>query len=95
MKIFNSARKIQRQSPQGINLWEDERPSPDVRRMIDWIIEAVDNKHLTLGQKAVLRKMLWLDREVDVGCYASVEYIGGLLGMTDRAVIPKANLLYW
>ena len=54
--------------------------------MIDWVIEAVDGKRLTLGEKAVLRKMLWLDREVDLGCYASAEYLGGLLGMTGRTV---------
>ncbi len=90
MKLINADRKIQRQSPtkepQGINQWEDGRLPPEVRCMIDWVIEAVDGKHLTLGQKAVLRKMLWLDREVDMGCYASAEYIGGLWGMASRAV---------
>ena len=59
---------------------------PDVKRMIDWIIEAADRKQLTLGQKGVLRKMLWLDREEASGCSASAAYLGRLLSMTARTV---------
>ena len=98
MNLTKNDRKRQHPSPtkepQGINLWQDERPPPGGKGMIDWIIDAVDSKHLTGGQRRVLRRMMWLDRYVDKGCYATADYIGSLLRMTGRTVrLHRAALL--
>ena len=34
----------------------------------------------------LLRKILWLDRDLDVGVLCVGKYLGGLLGLTDRTV---------
>ena len=39
---------------------------PEQRRVIEWIYDAVDG--VTLAEKAVLRKVLWLDKTEGLGC---------------------------
>ncbi|MCZ6916052.1 MAG: helix-turn-helix domain-containing protein, partial [Gemmatimonadetes bacterium] len=54
--------------------------------MMDRVVECVDAKALSWPEKAVLRFMLWLDRTVDGGCWASAQYIADHLGTNARSV---------
>ena len=72
---------------ESINLqWEPEPCPSEVKRLMDRSIDGVDSTLLTFTEKAVLREILWLDRDVDMGCTLSAETIAMRKGTTARTV---------
>ena len=64
--------------------WEEPVAPPEQRRVIEWIYDAVDG--VTLAEKAVLRKVLWLDKTEGLGCNAKPKSIGAMICLPTRSV---------
>lgn len=64
--------------------WDEASAPPEQRRVIEWIYDAVHG--VTLAEKAVLRKVLWLDKEEGSGCFAKPKSIGAMLCLSARSV---------
>lgn len=64
--------------------WSEPSAPPEQRRVIEWIYDAVDG--VTLAEKAVLRKVLWLDKTEGLGCNAKPKSIGAMVCLSARSV---------